>query len=267
MKKQVVGSLFSVLCVGSTQAAVVGHWRFEGDTNTAFRTDEINGGVLAQSGAPAQMDLAVSGATSAFPNPVPATGALNEHYAAFSGSNHFAASDRASYAVGSAMTVEYFFNASSVSAGNTLASHWDTAGSNRAWISAIRDGNLRFATSADGSAGIAQSSSLVVSTGVDYYAAAVYDAGSVTFYLQDLTNGGALQSETVTGYHSSLNDAGTSFRIGAYNPGGSDRFTGAIDEVRFSNTALSVSELMIVPEPGVSVLTLAGLVLLGRRRR
>lgn len=85
-----------------------------------------------------------------------------------------------------------------------------------------------------------------VEVGRDYYVASVFDldAQQITFYVQDLTNDGPLQSSTATHNRTALNSIST-FVIGG-SPGGFDfGLDGLIDEVRLSNTALSSSELLI----------------------
>jgi hypothetical protein len=60
-----------------------------------------------------------------------------------------------------------------------------------------------------------------------------------------------------------INANASNFKIGAPNP-----FSGLIDEIRISNTALTPDQMLHVPEPGTLTLCgLAGMLALGRRRR
>lgn len=115
---------------------------------------------------------------------------------------------------------------------------------------------MAFCTSSDGGTEIIQKTSdLTVALNVDYYAAAVYNAGTVTFYLKDLRNpNNPLQSQTVTGYSPSLHDSTQKFYIGIYKEVSSYSYLGVMDEVRVSKTALEKAELLITPAPSETVI-------------
>ena len=119
------------------------------------------------------------------------------------------------------------------------------------------------------------SSGIGLAAGVDYYLAASWDQdGDATFYVQDLTNGGALQVATVAHTLSSYNPFDT-FAIGALPAGNLILPTdGLLDEVRLSDMVLAADELFIVdwvppslvPAPAGAWLVGAGAIVLGLRR-
>ncbi len=90
-------------------------------------------------------------------------------------------------------------------------------------------------------------SGLVLDVGKDYYLAAAFDrpGGQVTFYLQNLTDGGALQTATKPVGMPSMQSS-TLFTIGTMFPGTiSTDVNGLIDEVRLSSGVLSPEELLV----------------------
>jgi hypothetical protein len=90
-------------------------------------------------------------------------------------------------------------------------------------------------------------SGLILTTGVDYYVAAAFDldGGFVTYYVQDLTNGGALESSAVVHTIGNLNPVGA-LAIGDDGTGFPYfNLDGLIDEVRISAGVLSDDQLLI----------------------
>jgi hypothetical protein len=89
-------------------------------------------------------------------------------------------------------------------------------------------------------------SDIILSTGIDYYVAAAFDlTGSVTFWVQDLTNAGPLMTATAThGLSALLSDS--RFTIGdTYDSSFDFEMDGLVDEVRLSSGVLAESELLI----------------------
>ena len=83
----------------------------------------------------------------------------------------------------------------------------------------------------------------------DYYVAASFDptdqASGLTFYVQDLTASGTLQSTSVGHSVDSLYDSTARLYVGTYNNDSSRRWKGLIDEVRFSDEVLPESRLLV----------------------
>lgn len=281
MKKQNfwISAAFLITTVGaSLEAATIGYYQFE--DSPGFTQDSSTAGRnLTAVSSPTQT-------TSPFgtvPNP-PAGASSNLEAALFTGLNDgFTATDIA-YAD---LTIEAYVNLSSVDTGGlarviaaqfggttaTRAFNFGIAGNSSGTFTADR---TLFLQLSNGTTLFNLDSSYRLTLGNNYYLAASIDAGasgsngSVTFYLKDLTAGTALQSNTVavTGFNA-FTDSSTLFSIGSAAGGASSFFDGTIDEVRFSNTALAQSDLLIspIPEPSTYALLAGGLVLLGFIRR
>lgn len=268
-------TVIAASCLSTLSASTLGYWRFEGSN---FTSNSIGSGTLSSSGdAPVQYTLPVSGAGSAFPNPIPLTGATNLDGASFNNGGRFLTSESnfgSTIAGGRQLTVEAFFNASTVNGGNGIASLWGS--SQRTFFASVTDGVLR-AGLVYGSTQSTGSSSLAVTAGTDYYAAYVFTGNAsndVIFYLQDLTNGGSLLSETFSmGGNTSSNFNSVSFAATLGGIGAGNYFNGVLDEIRLSTTALNPSEFLIapIPEPRIYALLLGagalGLALWARRSR
>lgn len=270
----------TVLVTSSLSATTIGYWRFEGDN---FLQNSAGSGTLFSAGtAPTQYTLPGTGAGSDFPNPIPLTGASNLDGASFTGDGRLRPTDvtKGSFTSTRAMTFEAFFNPTTVGSEMALGSMWSGTTSFQTFrVTVNGDGNL--------TAGLRYSSSTILSStlsvtaGTDYYTAVVYTGNAtadVIFYMQDLTNGGPLQSQTIsfdpdgvnTGNFPSSNNA-TEISLGSVAAG--SYFNGIMDEVRISTTALSPSEFLItpIPEPGYYALffggAIFGVMLLRRRMR
>jgi len=285
------------LTATTADAATIGYWRFGDDpANTGFLEDSSgNANDLVAYDNPTQ--------TSAFFSPVPATGASNSFAAALDGSNDVNPPadpanklvDKLRLTEGTAgnlptddFTVEAFVSIDDVSQFNTILSQFDGAASQRAWRLFINNSPLNMQVDASGNntsgeAGIAASGISLNSTDDFYIAASVefVDADSggtandaqITFYVQNLTTGDPLQTSTdvVNNIGTSLFNSNAAFTIGGQDEDidANKPFVGDIDEVRLSDTVLSQSELLIVPEPAsLALVGFGGLVMLtGRRRR
>lgn len=279
-----LGCCWTVMTVGvSLQAATLGYWRFEsgdvtGDSSGNGRTLTLTG---STGSAPTSYALPSSGAGSAFSNPIPQTGAANGYAIQGTGTNklmqkYYTTTDTA--AALSAMTVESYVNLSdnSTTSMKVIASQGANA-SDGSWAFGIAGygsgqtaGNLLFQyrslSGTWGSTGIDTiNSGINLTVGHDYYVAAVANftgvttTSSITFYVQDLTLGTALQTYVKTGLgYGSLYDSTSTIALGADGVGNSG-WTGTLDEMRISDSALSQSQLLIVPEPASVGMALMGL--------
>lgn len=279
-----------------TQAKETGksHWRFE--QNPGLITDQHDNNVLSQqsdvSHRPVLVDKPASGAGSHFRD---LTGEYGENRSAlkFDGTNgayqYLTTYDNEMYTngVNSRFTFEAMVNMASSAASTRvrgIASHGGYSGTQMGWVlgvtaddSAYGARNLTLEFTQDGAANHRETidSDLQLQPGVDYYVAVAFDPGDTsdagaTFYLMDLTNNGPLLKVQKSHVMNSMWNSSFSMYLGAgnlYNP-----WDGLLDEMRFSSSLLSVSELLIsqtIPEP-CSLLVLAmtsGLSLTMARRR
>jgi hypothetical protein len=279
LRVAVVGAAAWFLLAPVADAAVIAYWRFE--DSPGFLSDSSgNGRTLTNTGSVSQYALPGTGAGSDFPTIIPQTGASNADAAQFNASNLLSAADSDAF-TSTTLTVEAFLNGTNLGGAATraIAGHFRGDINQRSWLLQVTGtGNLSFQFSTNGSAGGGLSeavvSSLVLANNVDYYAAVSVDlldtsTDGITFYLQDLTNGGSLLSEGVVHTATVLHNSTASFTIGSTDQP-SAQFAGIIDEVRVSNTKLDQSDLLIsVPEPSTVVLAGMGALLLGfmARRR
>jgi hypothetical protein len=293
-------ALLASVAAGSASAQTVAYWRFEGDS-TARLTDSSGNGrtlntVTGHSNSTTQVisyALPETGPGSKFFDPVPQTGATNTQafQKAVSGSNggYFQAADHASF-TSNTLTLEAMVHFTTRTTSLAfIAGHFD-GGSNQRSYALVGSGTgvnpennkLAFIVSSTGNnTGVTTYySNFTITTGIDYYFGVAMDLTgataaerSLTFYFQDLTNGGTLQSQTISGItQSAINDSAASFAIGAQGAGGSHAaWTGLIDEVRLSNVALGSNQLLVAIPEASSFAAFAGLGVLGlaatRRRR
>jgi len=259
--------LFGVMVA---QAETVAYWRFE--DSPGFLEDSgpnnmdltiVNGG----GGGPTQYTLPATGPGSFFPDPIPQTGESNAKATQiFDAEDGFTGSDHSALTFTSGFTVEAFFNMDGAFHRPVLNQGFTSGSTDRSWQFEIRGKNypsvLRLALSSTGSDHESVYSTLTYSDDKDHYAAASVDLTEkeVTFYLQNLTDGGELQKETIS-FTFSLHDSSADFFIGAYkgsSPVDNDFY---LDEVRLSNTALTEGQLLVnVPEPSALALLAAGLI-------
>lgn len=223
-----------------------------------------------------------SGAGSHFPNPVPLTAETNTRAAQFPDDNARLSAATGQLGLGDSFTIEAFVNLASFSPATStrmIASQWHTTGEQRSWFFGVdKSERLRLQVSGNGTASTNfLFTDYSFSLNKDYYVAAVFNQGSVTFYQQNLTDDGELLTQTI-GFTSgnptsAFNSTGT-FQIGNFNTGQNTNqfWDGIIDEVRLSNVSLASSDLLItIPEPSTFVLLVAtaafGVVILRRRIR
>lgn len=266
------------LMVGAAaQGATEGYWRFE---NGAFLNDS-SGNARALSNTDTEGDdqytLPATGPGASFPDPIPQTLAANIQGALFTSSqfDSMSAADSNLSALiyeKPAFTIEAFVNLTDASIRRTIASKWTSGGSEiyRFDVLSSTDTNARSLDfeffglrGSGGTIDIQIPAFIPLTLGVDYYVSVSLDFvnDSLDFYVQDLTNNGALQHDHVnipdsTAVYFSTAST-TSFRVGSIF--GGSNWNGVIDEVRFSSSALSTSQLLVVPEPSSTVLALLGL--------
>jgi len=277
-------SLAVLLCFSfpgsQLDAATVGYWRMDNAANLGLDSGPNGLNLTNPNG--------VVATASPFPNPVPQTGQANLLSGDFERDNEqfLFVADSAAFTFQD-FTIEGFVRVESYTPGTnvqTIASQLRDSGNDRAWrlalagtgSSTFSDGQLlmQISSTGVGLTNIAETTlDFTLDLSTDYYFAAAVDfTGTnteVTFYLQDLTNGGALQVATVSNAITSMHDSSANFAIGAnYNASSEDWFDGLIDEVRLSNEVLAQESLLIsVPEPAAGgLLALGALGLLARRR-
>lgn len=265
-----------MICLASSwaNAATLAYWRFE---DTAYLDDSSGGGhTLGVVGtSPSQVTpLPSSGNGSAFSNPIPNTSAPNTGLADFGTSlagNFSVADDGWMDPIGAngTFTLEAFVNLGGSlpnSHNPWIVSQYEyTSVGERSFAFGInRDtGGLRaiIAGSTGGSDRTTFESSLDLAENTDYYVAMTYDSSNITFYIQDLTNGGVLQSQNIA-HSQSLTGSSADVSVGGWDGvnGPDERWKGLIDEVRISDTVLSSSEFLVtVPEPSTYALLFGGL--------
>lgn len=264
-------------------AATIGYYQFE-DTPGVLEDSSAANRDLTQTQSPNGQVASPFGSVS---NP-PAGSATNTEAMSFSVNGGFTAVD-ADYAD---LTVEAFVNLTSASGdgqARVFAAQFGTTGTTRAFnfgvagntSSTFTDNNTLFLQVANAAGAVSSiDTGFRLTTGVNYYLAASINAGAlnagadgqVTFYLKDLTNAGTLQTatKTVTGFNA-FYDPTQVFTIGSSSNGTTSRWDGIIDEVRFSDVALTSDQLLVaIPEPSSVALILGGLVFVGviaRRQR
>ena len=279
----IVAVLVSTFIYSAADAATVGYWRFE-DSPGFLNDSSGNGNTLTNLGT-TQYTLPGSGDGSDFSNPIPLTSESNAKAGDFDGT----VPNRVSRIFGSNpiandFTIEAYINLTNrASTYASIAGQWQSTGNMRSWYfeteSEGSNGNeLSLFVNENGSSGGSQTiySGVNIDLNKDYYVAASYNesGGEVTFHIQNLTDGGPLQTITQAHTISSL-FLDDDFAIGTLNPSSNSfPWDGIIDEVRFSTGVLGVNELLItapvivpIPEPGSCTLLMLGLVAFAARRR
>ena len=263
------------LMVAAAQAGTIGYWRFEG---SSFLGDSgPNGLALTTTGtAPSQLTLPATGAGSTFYDPVPAGANASAANYGTSQTGNFRIADTAAFTV-SDFTIEALVNKAATSSNVMyVASQWSNAGSftnQRSWTFYMTAaGEMTVSLNHNGgSTSTTIASGLTLDTGDDYYVAASFDlsdqASGLTFYVKNLTDGGAMQTASFGHTLTALHNSTAYFEIGTYNNSdGSRRWKGLIDEVRLSNEVLPPSQLL--PEPAtLALLGMGAATLVFRRRR
>ena len=258
-----------LLAAATAHSATVGYWRFEnaatsqaGASNDWLDDYSGNNLPLVPFGAnpqPTQQVLPATGPASTFPLSVSRTGSDNDFSAKLLTNNSALRTtyDPEQFTFSTAFTLEAFVHpvtlTTTTGAINIIAGHYRAEASThrRSYaLSVNSSGFLEMILSSDGITPQRVTSTFSVQNGVDYYVAAAVtlgNPGSVTFYYQNLTAGGALQTQTVAHTVATLYNALTFFTIGGQGYDGSLTFRGYIDEVRVSNENLPASGLLVGP--------------------
>ena len=251
---KLLGALLLLPVVAS--AATLGYWNFEDASNLGGDVSG-NGRNLLYSGTPVAANLVSFG--SRFPAGIPSVAATNLRCLNLNGSSYLS-NAAAAFPALSQLTVEayvrFYKNTPGLTTPIVSRLNGGSGLNNNSWMLAARQDTslanpiyLRFYVSPDGINGttFAVTTSLSMKTNTDYYVAAVYNAGTVTFYLADLsTNNPTLVSETQTGLAATIPGNNVETRIGAFTSSGTMIVApGAYyDEIRVSDQALSVPNLL-----------------------
>ena len=249
----------------------VAYWRFEPGNVTG--DSGPNGLALSAGGTTPVVSYSLpgSGAGSAFPKTIPQKNAANTSgiqgvgtNQTFGSANYYKTNDTPALTMTKGITVEAFINLTALNANSsTFVSHGGNA-ANGSWLFRVTGvGTLLFeyapAASADfwtGRTSLKMNGGPAIIAGHDYYVCISLDltnstASGATFYIQDLTAGTALQtypainaSTGASTHATTLYDTSLPLTIGGANSGALP-FSGTIDEVRISNSALDASQLLI----------------------
>lgn len=268
--------LLAISAASVLQAATVGYWRFENAANFLEDSGPNNLDLTAGgSPAPYYFALPTTGDGSCFPDEIPETGQANNGLAEFSSTGGVLShADSPLFEFGD-FTIEVLFHRFSTAAHMNFIGQYSSTDNQRGWAFGVRaSSNDQFYLyhCESGSSSQYLATTLEANDDDDYYAAVSYSAsGSVTFYLQNLTDGTPLSATTYGHSYGPLFNSTVDLTIG--NMGnGSYPFAGVLDEIRLSNIALSESQLLVtpcsVPEPSMlALLFMATVSLLISRRR
>lgn len=261
----------------AASAAVVGFWEFEGSTSAEWLADSSgNGYNLAGAGAG-------TGFTVTSSAPTGFSGAAA--YLNFDSTNVYrlTTADTAAFYT-QTMTLEATINLTDASKvtniigqgvlnptggwGLVVSRTGDTAGSRELrFVYQLVSGSWSTnVITLDSNVSLNLNTTYYVGLSVDLTAPS---ATGATFYIQDLSGGGSLQTVSVSIGSTGLLNTTDTLAVGFQNS--STQFKGYIDDVRFSNAVLGADQLLIapIPEPS-SAAILAGasalLLVVGRRR-
>jgi hypothetical protein len=258
-----VTSAPAILTAEDTSSSLVGWWRFE-DTENLGADSSGNGLDLTLINvgysAPVILPDPGMGDGGSYSKTIPVTGRTNTQAYHFDSGSLTEAQrvNGPSFTLGSQMTIEAFFTADYVPYQGyiyAMASKWQEIPSQMSWLLGITDYNtggtnfvLRFVMNngTTGWGGMPTDIPLVPHR--DYYAAVVFNNGTVTFYVMDLSSPDAvLQTRTNTSTLKVFTDQPCPFRVGAsqQTTTGIGTFPGLIDEVRLSRVALPPEMLLI----------------------
>ncbi|MBC2603853.1 LamG-like jellyroll fold domain-containing protein [Puniceicoccus vermicola] len=263
-----ISSILSFLPFAAS-GATVGYWRFENSSNVG-EDSSGNGFDMTNNTAPADVDVISNASFTDFPNPVPQTGAPNAQTGNFDSpaTSYLSIGDQAEFGFQN-FTIESYVRLNSSSGSTTpsiIAGQFDSSdaawqfgttgggsglGANRLFLQISQGASASFTKTL-----VSSGDDFLLEIGKDYYVAASVNYSNpggveATFYIQNLTDNETIAMSTDSDTYTSLYNSSTDFTIGAsYSNGSPSRyFAGWIDEVRLSDTALSQSELLSIPEP------------------
>ena len=219
------------------------------DVQTGFEPVDASGSVVVQYTLPG------SGQGSGFADPVLWTGAANAKAADFDSANDLLDTGTINInLLESNFTAEAFINYESVLSDSrgVIVGQWDTVtGSERSWMFAVENSGpqLTMWLSANGSGFETVNSGVNITANKDYYvgASVSFSPKQVVFYVQNITDAGALQvvTQSITSASIHQDDRLTISGVA----GGANDFGGVIDEVRLTRSALPAEQLLIAKGP------------------
>lgn len=260
------------LMASSAQADTVGYWRFE-DTPGLLQDSSNYDNDLTSNGNPVHYTLPATGAGAYFDDPIPQTSAANAKAVDLDGAgDNYTCADQTEFTV-TKFTIEAYINCDVLS-NRVIAGQYNIS-SQRSWAMIVHHVGaapytLKAYLSSDGVAATTPDSGLQIDVDKDYFVAMSFDLSNTTtglkFYVKDLS-AGTWETATMDHGMSTLHDSTGNFAIGGMD-GGALAWDGYVDEVRFSDDALSQNNMLPVPEPATMVLLgLGGIGVLIRRRR
>lgn len=136
-----------------------------------------------------------------------------------------------SLAITGPITVEAWIKLSANNITQDILTRYTTAGTNGYGLRVTPNGKLKFTVYSSSGTSASATGSTTLATGQWYHVAGIYDGTQVRLFVNGSSNGSASTSVVLGGGGS------PSLRI-ASSPGGSNRFTGLIDEVRVTARAI-----------------------------
>lgn len=267
----------------TVEASTIAYWRFE------------EGAFLSDSGPNSLPDLTQGGSSDAtvyalpgtgpgayFSNPIPQTGQTNTSASNFgTAKTAYLQSPSNSLFNVDAFTVEAYVNHTMATTANEhqyVIGQWNTTGDQRGWALGISRStnpvgglqhNLFLLLSDDGASAETVSMGYALETDHDYFLAVSFDStAGINFYVKDLESGAVTTVNVANPLSGSLFHSTAPLDIGTAVARTTHEWTGLIDELRFSDVALSSDQCLIVPEPGtISIIAMGALLYVRRLRR
>jgi hypothetical protein len=251
----------SILACASIQAAVVGYWKFEGES---FLNDSSgNNYHLTNNATAVQLDLPATGNGSEFASAISG----NTNAMQFDGNDRMAVAYNAAFKT-STMTLEALVSTTATSGAQNIVGMWGSVAADRIYLLALTGNNIltyyyNGNNLQSGLPGLVPNNDYYVGISIDLTDAT---GNALTFYQKNL-NTGETWTSSVARPTTALAGGNASISIGATSAPAA-YFKGLIDEVRISNTKLGPEGLLVqIPEPSAALLgSLAVLVGLRRKR-